>query len=89
MMGMMSDDHSRSMMMDQIAKDPEMRQEMISTMMQAMFDSEGMDPAKMMDDPEMMSMMKKHMMCAQAIDGGMMGGAIDGKWRRPCPLSSF
>ncbi len=54
LMGVMGDYHSRSMMMDQIVEDPEMRQDM-------------------MDNPEMMSMMKMHMMCAQTMNDGIMG----------------
>jgi hypothetical protein len=100
-MRIMDDYDARSMMMDQIVDDPEMRQEMIHkimqsmdmqemmndpdmkarmqthvSMMQAMLDSDGMDPAKMkgvMGNPEMTSMMKMHMMCAEATDGEMMG----------------
>jgi hypothetical protein len=45
-------------------------------MMQAMMGPEGMDSEKMkamMDNPEMKSMMKMHMMCVQMMNGGMTG----------------
>ena len=99
MMSMMGDPAARSMMMDMVAQDPEMRHEMMRKMMQsnemdmqkmmenpemrarmlkhaemmtAMMSSEGMDQAKMkemMEDPEMMEMLKMHMMSAQMMGG--------------------
>lgn len=68
----------QSMDMHKMMNDPEMKTRMKKhvAMMQAMLDSEAMDPTKMkemMDNPEMMSMMKMHMMCAQTENGEMMG----------------
>lgn len=60
-MGVMGDYHARSMMMDQIAENPEMRQEMMHKMMQSM------DMHKMMNDPEMKTRMKKHVAMMQAM----------------------
>ena len=61
MKGVMGDYHSRSMMMDQIVEDPEMRQEMVHKIMQSM------DMQEMMNDPEMKSRMQKHVGMMQAM----------------------
>ena len=99
MMSMMGEPAARSMMMEMVAEDPDMRHEMMKKMMQtnemdmqkmmanpemrarmlkhaemmtAMMGSEGMDQAKMkamMEDPEMMELLKMHMMSAQMMGG--------------------
>ena len=61
MKGAMGDYHARSMMMDQIVEDPEMRQEMMHKMMQSM------DMQQMMNDPEMKSRMQMHVGMMQAM----------------------
>lgn len=77
MMGAMGDYHSRSMMMDQIVEDPEMRQEMMHKMMQSM------DMQKMMNDPEMKARMQKHvgmmqvMLDSDGMDPDKMKGMMD------------
>ena len=68
---------TNSVDMHQMMNDPETREQMKMhvEMMQAMMDSEGMDPVKMkemMENPEMMEMMKMHMMSVQMM-GGMNG----------------
>ena len=78
MMGMIADPGQRSMMMDQIAGNPEMRAKMQKhlDMMQAMLDTDGADQAKMqemMSNPEMKSMMEKHMLCGQMMHAGTTG----------------
>lgn len=60
-MGVMGDYHARSMMMDQIVEDPEMRQEMMHKMMQSM------DMQQMMNDPELKSRMQRHVSMMQAM----------------------
>ena len=68
---------SNEMDMQKMMENPEMRARMLkhAEMMTAMMSSEGMDQAKMkemMEDPEMMEMLKMHMMSAQMM-GGMHG----------------
>ena len=67
MMAMMADPVERSMMMDQIAKNPEMRQEMMQKMMQTMGKSSEMDMQKMMSNPEKRAKMQKHLDMMQAM----------------------
>jgi len=57
----MGDYHARSMMMDQIVEDPEMRQEMIHKIKQSM------DMQQMMNDPEMKTRMQKHVGMMQSM----------------------
>ena len=61
MKGAMGDYHARSIMMDQIVEDPEMRQEMMHKMMQSM------DMQQMMSDPEMKTRMQKHVSMMQSM----------------------
>jgi hypothetical protein len=63
MMAEMDDPDSRSMMMDQIADNPEMRHEMMQKMMQSM----NMDMYQMMNDPEMRARMEKHAQMMQSM----------------------
>ena len=67
-MNSVTDDyHARSMMMDQIVEDPEMRQEMMHKMMQSM------DVHQMMNDQEMKTRMQNHLDMVQAmLDSGAM-----------------
>jgi len=65
MMGMMGDPQSRSMMMDQIADDPDMRHQMMQKMMESM----NLDMHQMMNDPEMKARMQMHMEMMQAMMG--------------------
>ena len=69
MMSMMGDLAARSMMMDMVAEDPDMRHEMMKKMMQ----SNEMDMQKMMANPEMRARMLKHaeMMTAMMGSEGM------------------
>jgi len=67
MMGMMADPGERSMMMDQIAKNPEMRQEMMQKMMYPTGESPEMYMQKMMSNPEMRAKMQKHLNMMQAM----------------------
>ncbi len=67
LMGMMANPDSRSMMMDQIAGNPGMRQEMMQKMMQSMNMDAGMDMQKMMGNPEMKARMQKHVEMMQAM----------------------
>ena len=60
-MGVLGDYHARSMMMDQIVDDPEMRQEMMHKIMQTM------DMQKMMNDPDMKARMQKHVAMMQTM----------------------
>ena len=60
-MGVMGDYHARSMIMDQIVEDPEMRQEMMDKMMQSM------DVHQMMNNPAMKARMEKHVGMMQAM----------------------
>ena len=70
-MGVLGDYHARSMMMDQIVDDPEMRQEMMHKIMQTM------DMEKMMNDPDMKARMQKHVAIMQAmLDSDGMGSDI-------------
>lgn len=55
------DSDSPSMMMDQIAEDPEMRQEMMHKMMVSM------DMSQMMNNPEMKARMQKHVAMMQSM----------------------
>ncbi len=67
MMGMMGDPEARSMMMDQIAGNPEMSHEMMQKMMHSMNMDADMDMQKMMSNPEMKARMQKHMEMMQAM----------------------
>lgn len=75
--GVMGDYHSRSMMMDQIVEDPEMRLEMMHKMMQSM------DMHKMMGDPKMKARMQRHvdmmqsMLDSEAMDPAKMEEMMD------------
>lgn len=80
MMEMIQDSTMRSMMMGQIASNPEMRQEMMSHMRQQMRGNmQQMDRSQMMqnmqmmkDDPEMKERMQKHMKMMQVMMDGEM-----------------
>ena len=61
MMGAMGDYHARSMMMDQIVENPEMRQAMMDKMMRSM------DVHQMMNNPDMKARMEKHVGMMQAM----------------------
>jgi len=68
----------KSIDMQKMMNDPMMKTDMQNhvNMMQVVIDSEGLDQAKMkemMDNPEMLSMMKMHVMCAQTASAGLMG----------------
>jgi hypothetical protein len=71
MMNMMADPKTRSMMMADIAKNPEMRQEMMQQMMQQMkpsLDQEAeMEMHEMMGNPQMKEKMQKHLNMMQAM----------------------
>lgn len=67
MMSMLADPGERSMMMDHIAGNPEMRQEMMQKMMQTMGKSSEMDMHEMMSSPEMRTKMQKHVDMMQAM----------------------
>ncbi|HBQ60092.1 MAG TPA: hypothetical protein DD671_10845 [Balneolaceae bacterium] len=81
MQEMMQDSTMRSMMMDHMAQNPEMRKQMMQKMMGSMkmdstmmmHDGE-MDHSKMMEMMGNSSMMKMHMMCMQIVQGNMMDG---------------
>jgi hypothetical protein len=75
MKGAMGDYHARSMMMDQIVEDPEMRQEMMHKMMQSM------DMQQMMNDPEMKSRMQMHV--------GMMQAMLDSEGMDPAKMQEM
>lgn len=64
-MEMKGDSESHSMMMDEIAADPEMRHQM----MQKMMESTNMDMHQMMNNPEMKARMQMHMEMMQAMMG--------------------
>ena len=67
MMSMMADPGGRSMIMNQIAGNPEMRQEMMQKMMQTMDKDSEMDMHEMMSNPEMRAKMQKHVDMMQAM----------------------
>jgi len=65
MMSMMGDPAARSMMMEMVAEDPDMRHEMMKKMMQ----TNEMDMQKMMENPEMRARMLKHAEVMTAMMG--------------------
>lgn len=71
MMDMMADPSNRSMIMADIARNPEMRQEMMQQMMQQMKPSldkdAGMEMHEMMSNPQMKEKMQKHLNMMQAM----------------------
>jgi hypothetical protein len=73
MAGMMSNPDTRSQIMNQIAGNPQMRQEMLQTMMHAMGMGQGNDLQQMMNQPGVRSQMQHQMKMMQAMlgSGGM------------------
>jgi len=63
MMDMMADPGTRSMMMENIANNPELRHQMMHKMMQSM----NMDMHQMMNNPEMKARMQMHVQMMQAM----------------------